>query len=521
MNQLTLLKFFKQAIIYHIKQYKKMNKYLIYFLSVLRILVGWHFLYEGISKLVTPGWSAKMYLMGSRWLFSDLFNWMASSAETVKVIDFLNVWGLILIGLSLTTGLLIRWSSVAGSAMLLFYFLAYPPVPGFTTGVVSEGSYLWVNKTLIELFLLIVFAMLPKDRFFGIDRLIKRWKEEKANAPIPSLKEKNTSMERRELIRDLISVPFLGAFAYAVYKKRKWKSYEEKFLTVETDANSGATLKNFSFASLEDLKGQVPKGKIGDLELSRLIMGGNLIGGWAHARDLIYVSKLIKSYHSDDKVIMTLQLAERCGINTILCNPKLSRIINKYWYETGGKMNFLSDCGHSEGFIKGIQESESAGAIAMYCQGAMADRLVRDEKFDEVFQGLELIRSYGRPAGIGAHHIETIKACVEKGIKPDFWVKTLHHHNYWSANPGEASHDNNWCYKPEDTVHFMNSLEEPWIAFKVLAAGAIKPEDGFQYAFNSGADFICVGMYDFQIVEDTNIVLDTLSNFNRTRPWRG
>jgi hypothetical protein len=110
---------------------------------------------------------------------------------------------------------------------------------------------------------------------------------------------------------------------------------------------------------------------------------------------------------------------------------------------------------------------------------------------------------------------------VEQGLKPDFWVKTLHHHNYWSAQPQAEWHDNMYCYKPQETIDFMNGLEEPWIAFKVLAAGAIQPKDGFQFAFNNGADFICVGMYDFQIVEDVNIALDTLSKINRIRPWRG
>ena len=61
----------------------------------------------------------------------------------------------------------------------------------------------------------------------------------------------------------------------------------------------------------------------------------------------------------------------------------------------------------------------------MYCQGEMADRLTRDGKFDEIVKGLELIRSYGKPAGIGAHRLETVQACVEQGIKPDFWVKSL------------------------------------------------------------------------------------------------
>lgn len=502
--------------------YMNSKKYITWLLTLLRILVGWHFLYEGIAKLFTPGWSAQMYLMGSQWIFSDFFHWMAASPEAMKVIDFLNIWGLILIGLSLVTGWLVRWSSVAGAVLLLFYYVAYPPIPGHTFGTVAEGSYLWVNKTLVELFILLAFIVLPVEMFYGADRLVKRWKEEKARPPVPSLKkEGKTSLHRRELLRDLISVPFMGAFAYAAYKKKKWDSFEEKFLTGKPDATSGATLKTFSFSSLNDLKGQVPKGKIGDLELSRLIMGGNLIGGWAHSRNLIYVSKLVKAYHTDERVMMTMQLAEKCGIDTILCNPQLSRIINKYRHETGGKIKFISDCGVSTGFIDGIERSIEGGAHAMYCQGEISDRLVRDRKYDEIAKGLEMICKEGKPAGIGAHRIETIIGCVEQGIKPDFWVKTLHHHNYWSAQPQAEWHDNMYCYKPQETIDFMNGLEEPWIAFKVLAAGAIHPKEGFQYAFDNGADFICVGMYDFQVVEDANLTLDILANLNRKRPWRG
>jgi len=496
----------------------QMKKYSGYLLTGLRILVGWHFLYEGIAKVMTPGWSAKAYLLGSRWIFSDLFHQMAASPDLMSVVDFLNIWGLILIGISLFVGLLVRWSSIAGAVLLLFYFVAYPPIPGYTVGTVAEGSYLWVNKTLIEFFILLVFAGLPADFFMGADRWIKRWKEEKAHTPIPHSKTESTSLQRRELLRDLIGVPFLGAFAYAVYKKKKWDSFEEKFLTAKTDATTSATLKSFSFSSLDDLKGQIPKGKIGDLELSRVIMGGNLIGGWAHARDLLYVSKLVKAYHTDERVMMTFQLAERCGINTYLGNIAQARIINKYWHETGGKIQFISDSGQNE---ENIIKSVEAGASAIYFHGEHADKYVKEGKFDEIAKSLELIRSYGKPAGIGGHLLETVRGCVEHGIKPDFWMKTLHHHDYWSAQPDSEPHDNMFCLKPQETIDYMNSLDEPWIAFKIMAAGAIHPTDAVPYAFNSGADFIVMGMYDFQIVEDCNIVLDTLPNVKRVRPWRG
>ena len=494
-----------------------MKKYVIYLLTVLRILIGWHFLYEGISKLFINGWSSKMYLLGSKWFFSDIFHWMASSPDIMKIVDFLNVWGLILIGLSLFVGLFVRWASIFGTMLLLFYFVAYPSIPGYTFGTISEGSYLWVNKTLIELFILIVFTGLPSEFYFGADRLIKRWREEKPNAPIPTPKNDITSFNRRELLRDLISVPFLGAFAYGLYKKRKWDSFEEKVLknpggiivNSHIDASSGATAKNSLFASLEDLKGTVPKGKIGNLEISRLIAGGNLLNGFAHARDLLYVNKLVKAYHTDEKVMMTLQLAEKCGINTLMAIPGNLTFMEKYRRETGGKMQFISDCGWGD-FVEGAKLSIDGGATACYAQGGTTDTLVMNGDFDTIARGIELIKKNGLPAGIGAHRIESVQACVKAGIKPDFWVKTLHELNYWSAKTDherintmeKGFMDNIFCFNPQETIDFMNQLEEPWIAFKVLAAGAIEPKQGFPFAFNNGADFICVGMYDFQIVDD-------------------
>jgi hypothetical protein len=194
-------------------------------------------------------------------------------------------------------------------------------------------------------------------------------------------------------------------------------------------------------------------------------------------------------------------------------------------------MKFISDCGISLDFQKGIAMSLAVDSDALYCQGEITDRWTNPqyddgkgrsvtERMELIRKGLEEIRSHGKPAGIGAHRIEAIKVCVEHGLKPDFWVKTCHSHNYWSAQPGAEWKDNMFDYDPEETIRFMGTLKEPWIAFKVLAAGAIRPEEGLKYAFNNGADFVCMGMYDFQIVEDVNIALNAISQVKeRQRSW--
>jgi thiosulfate dehydrogenase [quinone] large subunit len=141
-------------------------------LVILRILIGWHFLYEGVTKLLNPSWSSLGYLADSKGFMSGLFHTWATNPGTVKILDFMNEWGLVLVGLGLIMGAVTRISIIGGMVMLAFYYLSHPPMVGYKFALPSEGAYLWVNKNLIEIFALAVLLVFPTQHLFGIDRLL-------------------------------------------------------------------------------------------------------------------------------------------------------------------------------------------------------------------------------------------------------------------------------------------------------------------------------------------------------------
>lgn len=141
-------------------------------ITVLRVVVGWHFLYEGIAKLTSPSWSAAGYLRQARGPFAGLFRWLASQPDMLDRVDFVTMWGLTFVGLLLMLGLLTRLSSLAGIGFILLFYLCNPPFVGYFYAIPSEGSYLVVNKNLVELSALVVVLVTGSGRFAGLDRIV-------------------------------------------------------------------------------------------------------------------------------------------------------------------------------------------------------------------------------------------------------------------------------------------------------------------------------------------------------------
>jgi thiosulfate dehydrogenase (quinone) large subunit len=141
-------------------------------ITVLRVSVGWHFLYEGLAKLTAPSWSAAGYLKQARGPFADLFRWLASQPNLLANADLITMWGLTLVGAFLILGLFTRLASLAGIGLVLLFYLCNPPFVGYFYSIPTEGSYLIVNKNLVEVCALVVILVTGSGRFAGLDRIL-------------------------------------------------------------------------------------------------------------------------------------------------------------------------------------------------------------------------------------------------------------------------------------------------------------------------------------------------------------
>jgi len=264
-----------------------------------------------------------------------------------------------------------------------------------------------------------------------------------------------------------------------------------------------------------------PAGTIGKLTVSRLICGGNLISGFAHSRDLIYVSPLLKHYFTDDKVIETLELCAAHGLNTMILrvDDDTCRIVRTFRAQ-GGSLQWIAQVKlpANDPWAE-IHRAVDAGALGCYVHGGEGDRCAGEGRVDLLGDAVNRIRNQGVAAGIAGHDLAVHRACEEAGLRPDFYMKTFNSKRYWSAGPMPRN-DSVWEETPEQTRDFMASVDIPWIAYKVLGAGAIHPDQGFRYAYENGADFLCVGMFDFQVAEDVRIARRAIAAAqSRPRAW--
>jgi thiosulfate dehydrogenase (quinone) large subunit len=135
-------------------------------LLALRLALGWMFFYAGITKVLDPEWSAEGFLRGAS-NFSGFYGWLASPG-VLPVVNFLNEWGLTLLGASLILGVFMRASAILGSLLMLMYY-----IPNLNFPYPNEHSYI-VDEHIIYIAALMVLGTLGKNAGWSVKRLFKK-----------------------------------------------------------------------------------------------------------------------------------------------------------------------------------------------------------------------------------------------------------------------------------------------------------------------------------------------------------
>jgi len=141
-------------------------------ITLMRVVVGWHFLYEGLAKLSAPTWSAAGYMRASRGPFAELFKWIAGNPQLLDKANLITMYGLTAVGMLLILGLFTRLAALGGIGFVLLFYLCNPPFVGYFYSIPTEGSYLVVNKNLVEVGALSVILLTRSGLFAGLDRIL-------------------------------------------------------------------------------------------------------------------------------------------------------------------------------------------------------------------------------------------------------------------------------------------------------------------------------------------------------------
>ena len=236
-----------------------------------------------------------------------------------------------------------------------------------------------------------------------------------------------------------------------------------------------------------DTASKMPTVQLGKHRISRLIVGGNPFSFISHAEPLLYSPRLFKQYFTHEKVVETLSIGMHHGINTFSgrIDDNVLGFLKLYEKTNGTRIPWFAQTSAKpqlgatkQEVEKNIGVAADNGAIGCYIQGESADYLVAQGKLRDLADHVELIRRLGMVAGIGAHQNETIEQVEKTGIVPDFFMKTYNRLGYYAV-------------KPERTSQLMARTKVPWIAFKILAAGRLEPEEGLPLMPYKGEPIAC------------------------------
>ena len=435
-------------------------------LLLLRIAIGWHFLYEGCWKLMQEGgWSCLSYLNAAQGPLAPLFKWMAGLPWLVTTGDWAVQIGLVVIGVSLITGACARFTALGGIALMAMFYCCQPPEPFAAAFSGADGHFFLIERNAVEAAGLLLIAALPRHR-------------------------------RSEWMH-LLGAATLAAFAVCFCLHGRDGGFKK------VEAVTSATVKVHEFTALAALKAPLDeKAEIAGVKFSRLALGGDLIAGHAHARDLIWADEFMRRYNGGVTLGRTVRYCLHCGIDAVFAEPAFLQRMRVAAKEAGGDLAFFANCTN----VLDAALAKDGGAKGVYLRPELADELARKGDAAQLKSLVDALKSTGLPTGVGAEDVETVKFCATNGVAPAYWVLAFHSLDYPAATLTTRC-NSIWCVDPKAAAAYMKTRSEPWVAIRCLAGGAIDPVKAYKFAKDNGAAAAAIDLLDYRIVETVNGIM--------------
>ncbi len=248
----------------------------------------------------------------------------------------------------------------------------------------------------------------------------------------------------------------------------------------------------------------LPTMKIGDIEVTRLIVGSNPFTGKSHLDKA--TDSDMKDYFTEEKAYEMLDRCVDAGINAVQSRGNMPTMGLIFRYRNaGGKLMWLAQTGKNlTTYEEELDELMKYAPSAVCIHGELADDLYLSGNIDKLGGLLDKIRRKNIPCGICAHFPEVLAYAEEKGLKPDYYMASL-----YNLSQPDRSHDvNPTGERFEDSdipkmYQVIRNLSAPTFALKILGAGRRcadqeQVRNAFIEAFKSmkPGDGVLVGMFD-------------------------
>jgi hypothetical protein len=256
----------------------------------------------------------------------------------------------------------------------------------------------------------------------------------------------------------------------------------------------------------------LPTTRIGNVKLTRLVMGGNPIRGFSHGgatRDAAMID-----YFTTANAKALLSRLEKNGIDTVFLrgDRHINRLLREYWNE-GGKLQWVAQTQTDGDPIRNVDQPAAAGAKAIYVHGGTIDHNFERGDMDTARRQLDRIHELGLPAGVASHMPSNIRKLLDLGWPIDFFMICLYNIPGYRGKLGAGEDEKFIEGDRAKSLVLFKQIEVPCVAYKIMGAGRVPARRAFEEVgrFLKAIDLVNVGMYppDNPRIVEENVALAT------------